>query len=103
MLGIDKDKAAEVKGDFEMAISEIIVVRPAEHGQELYDNVLGKDKVTTEEDYLKGVKDMIANDLENSSRFMFRHDVEKMMMDKYGNMELPVEVLKRWLAIATRA
>lgn len=97
MLGIDKDKAAEVKGDFEMAISEIIVVRPAEHGQELYDNVLGKDKVTTEEDYLKGVKDMIANDLENSSRFMFRHDVEKMMMDKYGNMELPVEVLKKWL------
>ncbi|MCM1504437.1 MAG: trigger factor family protein [Muribaculum sp.] len=97
MLGVDKDKAADIKGDFEMAISEIIVLRPAEHGQELYDNVLGKDKVTTEEEYLAGVKAMIERDLDNSSLFMFRRDVEKLMMDKYGDMELPAEVLKKWL------
>ena len=97
MLGIDKEKAADIKGDFEMSISEIIVLRPAEANQELFDNVLGKDKVTTEEDYLKGVKAMIESDLSANGEFMFRHSVEKFMMDKYGNMELPAEVLKKWL------
>lgn len=97
MLGVDKEKASDIKGDFEMSISEIIVLRPAEHGQELYDNVLGKDKVTTEEEYLQSVKAMIERDLDGSSQIMFRREVEKMMMDKYGNMELPAEVLKKWL------
>ena len=97
MLGIDKEKAADIKGDFEMSISEIIVLRPAEANQELFDNVLGKDKVTTEEDYLKGVKAMIESDLSANGEILFRHSVEKFMMDKYGNMELPTEVLKKWL------
>ena len=35
MLGVDKSKAADIKGDFELSISEIIVLRPAELGQEL--------------------------------------------------------------------
>lgn len=97
MLGIDKEKAADIKGDFEMSISEIIVLRPAEANQELFDNVLGKDKVTTEEDYLKGVKAMIESDLSANGEILFSHSVEKFMMDKYGNMELPTEVLKKWL------
>lgn len=97
MLGVDKDKAADIKGDFEMSIAEIIVLRPAEHGQELYDNVLGKDKATTEEEYIQGIKAMIERDLDGSSQVMFRREVEKTMMDKYGDMELPAEVLKKWL------
>ena len=63
MLGVDKDKAADIKGDFEMSISEIIVVRPAELNQELFDNVLGKDKAKNEEEYRNGVKEMIAREL----------------------------------------
>lgn len=97
MLGIDKEKAANVKGDFEFAISEIIVLRPAELGQELYDNVLGKGKVTDEAGYRAGIKDMIANELLRNSEMMFRADTEKAMLEKYGKMELPAEVLKKWL------
>ena len=36
MLHVDKEKAATLQGDFEMAISEIIVLKPAQHGEELY-------------------------------------------------------------------
>lgn len=100
MLGIDKEKAADVKGDFEMAISEIIVVRPAELNQELFDNVLGKDAATDESQYLAGVKTMIERDLEQNSKYVFRADVQKYMTEKYGNMEIPAETLKKWL-IAT--
>lgn len=97
MLGVDKSKAADIKGDFELSISEIIVLRPAELGQELYDNVLGKDKATTEEEYRNALKDMIARELSRNSEMLFRVDTEKAMMEKYGDMELPVEILKKWL------
>lgn len=97
MLGVDKDKAADIKGDFELSISEIIVLRPAELGHELYDNVLGKGKATNEEEYRAGIKAMIARELSRNSEMLFRVDTEKAMLDKYGAMELPAEVLKKWL------
>lgn len=97
MLGIDSAKAADVKGDFEISISEIIVLRPAEVNQELFDNVFGKDKVTIEEDYRKGIKELIAGELEKNSEMLFRADFHKKMMDLYGNIELPAEQLKKWL------
>ncbi len=97
MLGVDKEKAADIKRDFEMAISEIIVLRPAEANQELFDNVLGKDKVNNEADYLGALKTMIEQDLSGNSEILFRHEIEKFMTEKYGNMELPAEVLKKWL------
>ncbi|MDE6306052.1 MAG: trigger factor family protein, partial [Muribaculaceae bacterium] len=50
MLGIDRDKAADVKADFEIAISEIIGLKLAEHNEEFFKNVYG-ETVTTEEQY----------------------------------------------------
>lgn len=97
MLQIDKERAAGVNGNFEMAISEIIVVRPAELGEEFYTNVFGKDKVHNEEEYRAALKDMIASQLIGNTGALFRYDTRKYLMDKYGNMELPVAILKRWL------
>lgn len=97
MLNIDKEIAADVKDDFEMAISEIIVVKPAEHDQEFFDNVAGKDKVKTEDEYREFVKAMIENQLAGNSNSYFDYTAEKFFLDKYGDMELPVEFLKKWL------
>ena len=97
MLNIDKDRAAEVKADFELAISEIIVNRLAEYGQEFYDDVFGKDKVTNEEDYHKNVTAMIAAQLAPNSENLFQYTTEKALVEKYGNFELPAEFLKKWL------
>ena len=97
MLNIDKERAAEVKADFELAISEIIVNRLAEYGQEFYDDVFGKDKVTSEEDYHKNVTAMIAAQLAPNSESLFQYTTEKALVEKYGNFELPAEFLKKWL------
>lgn len=97
MLNIDKERTAAVNGDFEMAISEIIVVRPAELGEEFYTQVFGKDKVHNEEEYLAAVKEMIANELSGNSEMIFRLSARKELMAKYGNMELPEAILKKWL------
>lgn len=97
MLNLDKDIAKDVKDDFEFAISEIIVVKPAEHDQEFFDNVAGKDKIHTEEEYREFVKNMIANQLEGNSRSYFDFTAQKYYTDKYNDMQLPVEFLKKWL------
>lgn len=96
MLNIDKERTAEVQGDFELTISEIIVVRPAELNEEYFKQVFG-EKVTNEEEYFAAIKDMIAGELKGNSEMIFRLEARKMFMQKYGDMQLPTEVLKKWL------
>lgn len=100
MLHLDKQVAANVKADFEMVISEIIVVKLAELGEEYYKEVFGPDKVHNEEEYDKALREMIASSLEPNSEIMFRNDAQKAIMDKYGEaIQLPTEFLKKWLLV----
>ncbi len=95
MLHIDKAIAPDVKGNFEMNISEIIVNIPAELNQEYFDQVFGSDKVHNEEEYRAAVKEMIAAELEQNSHILFRNTFDKAMMDKYGDMTLPADTIKK--------
>lgn len=97
MLNIDKDKAADVKADFEFVISEIIVLRLAEHGQDFYDDVFGKDKIHTEEEYNNALRNMIGAQLAPNSFQLFNRDAHDYLMRTYGDMTLDAELLKRWL------
>ena len=96
MLNIDRNIAADVHSDFQMAISEIIVVRLAELGEEFYTNVFGKDKVTDEAGYREAVKGMVASQLAQGPEYVFRRDAQKAIMDKFGNFNLADDILKRW-------
>lgn len=97
MLNVDKDKAADIKADFEFTITEIIVLRPAEHDQEFYDNVFGPDKVHNEDEYKEALTNMIARDLEPNSNQLFGAMTRQYFIDKYKDVELPEEFLKKWL------
>lgn len=100
MLHLDKQVAANVKADFEMVISEIIVVKLAELGEEYYKDVFGADKVHNEEEYDKALREMIASSLEPNSEVMFRNDAQNALMDKYDvSIQLPTEFLKKWLMV----
>lgn len=98
MLNIDKDKAADVKGDFEMVITEIIVVKPAEHNQEFFDNVFGRDKVHNDEEYNQALKEMISNSFRGTTDYYFNTITRDYFVDKYGaDMKLPEDFLIKWL------
>ena len=97
MLNIDKERAASVEGNFELSISEIIVVRPAELNEEFFTNVFGKDKVKDEAEYRNAIKELIAKELSGNSQMIFRYAARKNFMEKYGDMQLPDALLKRWL------
>ena len=98
MLNIDKDKAADVKGDFEMVITEIIVVKPAEHNQEFFDNVFGRDKVHNDEEYNQALKEMISNSFRGTTDYYFNTITRDYFVVKYGaDMKLPEDFLIKWL------
>lgn len=97
MLQVDKSRVADLHNDFRFTISEIIVVRPAEHNQEFFDQVFGKDKVSDENGYRDAIREMIARELKQNSEMVFRVSARNYFLGKYGSMELPSAVLKKWL------
>ncbi|WP_289763725.1 trigger factor [Paramuribaculum intestinale] len=97
MLQVDKAKVADLHNDFRFTISEIIVVRPAELNQEFFDQVFGKDKVSDEAGYRNAIREMIAGELKQNSEMAFRMSARKYFLEKYGSMELPATILKKWL------
>jgi trigger factor len=97
MLNIDKSDVDAHKGDFNMEIKEIIVLKPAEHNQEFFDMVFGADKVHNEDEYRSALKDMISAGLRNDSNYRFTIDARNAIAAAIGELQLPDEVLKDFL------
>jgi trigger factor len=96
MLAVDKDKA-DVKSDFNFKVSEILVNKDAEMGQEFFDMVLGKEVAKSEEDYFAKIKEMLAGQLKSDSNYRFTIDAETVLKKKVGELELPDDFLKQYL------
>ena len=100
MLNIDKKDVENYKGDFEMEIKEIIVLKPAELGEEYYKEVFGADgTVKDEASYRAAVKAMIENSLSGEENFRFTTDARNVIMDKVKDTKLPDDILKEYLII----
>ena len=97
MLNIDREVATDVKSDFEMTITEITHLQPAEHDQEFFDAIFGKDAVKSEEEYTAKIREMIAAQLAPESEYRFGIDARTEIEKLVGDVELPAAFLKRWL------
>ena len=97
MLNTDKEKAANVTSDFEMTVTDITHLQPAELNQEFFDSIFGKDTVKTEEEYLAKIREMIAHQLIPESDYRFSLDSRAAIEKAVGDFELPDAFLKRWL------
>ncbi|MDO4511111.1 MAG: trigger factor, partial [Bacteroidales bacterium] len=74
----------------------------AEMDQEFFDNVLGKDVAKNVEEYTEKMKEMIAAQLKNDSNYRFTIDAERVLRKKVGDLELPDEFLKKFLAARSK-
>lgn len=97
MLNTDKEKAANVTSDFEMTVTDITHLQPAELNQEFFDSIFGKDTVKTGEEYLAKIREMIAHQLVPESDYRFSLDSRAAIEKAVGDFELPDAFLKRWL------
>lgn len=98
MLHIDRDKTESARGNFEITITEFIVNKPAELGEEFYNKVFGADNVHNEEEYRKAISEMIARALQPNSNQLFTRNAEDYLMETYGaGMALPEAFLRKFM------
>lgn len=97
MLGIDKEAADKHTGDFSFEVTKIMVLEPAELGQEYYDKVFGADKVHDEKEYHDAMRDMIAGQLVADSNYRFSIDARETIEKAVGEITLPERILKEYL------
>lgn len=97
LLGITKEQAKEVNGDFSLQITDITRFVPGELNQELFDQVYGEGTVKSEDEFKAKVKADIAAQLAPESDYRFLIDFRKYMMDRVGKLPFAEDLLKRIL------
>ena len=96
ILKTDKDKSADISGNFRFTIKEINTFKKAEVNQELFDKMYGKDIVKSEEEFKDKITDEMKTMYTNDSDYKFNIDVKDYLVKKH-KFDLPAEFLKRWL------
>ena len=95
MLHVTKEEAAEIKSDFQLQITELTRFEPHALDQELFDQVLGEGKVSSEEEFRAAVKEELAGQFKTDSDFRFVIDLKKYLLGRIGEIEMPEELLKK--------
>lgn len=95
LLGITKEEAKNVKGNFSYQITEITRYTPAELNQELFDQVLGEGVVSSETEFRAHIKEQIQQQYVRNSEYRLLIDVRKYLEKRIGDLEWPEELLKR--------
>ncbi|MDE7181261.1 MAG: trigger factor [Muribaculaceae bacterium] len=96
MLNLPKEEAENHKGNFRFDIKEIIVLKPAELGEEYYKETFGDD-VKDEAQYRDAVRKMIETALKGDQNYRFSIDAKDVILSNVGQLQLPDEILKEFL------
>ena len=102
LLKIEKEKVAEVTGDFNFTITEVTRFVASELNQNVFDAAFGKDVVTTEEEFRAKIKEDIAARFEVESDYKLMLDARTYLMNRVGKMEFNEEILRE-LMMANKA
>jgi len=101
LLKIDKSTVPEIVPSFRFTIKEISRFEKAEINQDLFDALYGKDTVKNDAEFEDKIREELKNRLAKDAEYRFSIDAKKVLLKKL-NFDLPVEFLKRWLAIVNK-
>ena len=99
LLRISKEEAAEMKADFSLQISEIMRYEPAKLSQELYDQMLGKDVVKSEEEFRQFIANDIKKNFDSEAEYQFTQDLRSYLLNRIGEVEFAEDILKRFMKL----
>ena len=102
LLHITKEEAEGMKADFSFQISEILRYEPAKLSQELYDQMLGKDVVKSEEEFRQFIQNDIKKGFNNESEYQFTLDLRSYLLGRIGDVEFPEAILKRFMKLRNK-
>lgn len=95
LLGITKEEAEGIQGNFSYQITEITRYVAAKPSQELYDQIFGEGKVKSEEEFRAAIKAQIEEQFAFNAQVRFMVDVREYLEGRIGQLEWPEELLKR--------
>jgi len=87
----------DLNKDFKLEITEVKRFEKATLGQDLYDQVLGKDVVKTEDEFKAKLSENIEQYYKSEAENQLDHSVSHLISDKHNSINLPDAFLKRWL------
>jgi len=96
MLGITKEEAAAISGNFRFNIKEIKTLTPAELNEEFFNSISNEGEIKTVEELKKKVVDDTVKQFAHESDRLFINAISKNLVEK-TNLSLPDEFLKRWI------
>ncbi|MFA5574189.1 MAG: trigger factor [Brumimicrobium sp.] len=96
MLGIDESELENISDKFQLTITEVKTMEPAELNQELFDKLFGEGNVTSEKELRVRVKDDLEKMFANDSDKILTRRITNHLVEK-ANISLPDEFLKRWI------
>ena len=99
LLRITKEEAEGVKADFSFQISEISRFEPAKPSQELFDLMLGKDVVMSEEEFRQFIRNDIKRNFDSEAEYQFTQDLRSYVLKRIGEVEFPEAILKRFMKL----
>lgn len=97
LLKVSKEEAVNHKGNFTFQVEEISRFVPAAMDQEFFDRIFEPGTVKTEEEFRAKVKELMQTQHVADSDYKFLLDARKYAEEKVGNLEFPLELLKRFM------
>lgn len=95
LLKINKEEIAAHKGSFKFHVNSISHMKLAEVDQKLFDSILGKDVVKSEEEFRAQIKEDISKIYVEDSNYKFIIDAKDYCLKKVGALKFPIEIMKR--------
>lgn len=96
LLGVTSEELKASTGLFELEITEISKLDPAELNQELFDKVFGEGVASSEKEFRDRIKEDAEKMFVGESDRKFLEDVKNIVLDK-TKFDLPDEFLKKWM------
>ena len=96
VTGVEKDKTGDLKGSFELTVTEITRVTDAEMNQELFDKVFGPGTVKTEEEFRdKILETVMENYNREAENLLGRHIIDTMVSKT--KLDISSDFVMKWL------
>ena len=95
-VGEETGLAEKMEGERAFEVEKMQRKVPAEMNQEFFDRIFGKDKVHSEEGFVKKYSDLIEKNYQKESDNLLSRDLQKKMLDTI-NLDLPQDFYKKWL------
>lgn len=96
LLNITEEEAKKATGPYIFKVTNVSRIEPVQINRELFDQVFGKDVVTTEEAFINKIKETISGNYERETQHLLEHEIQHYYVD-HTKINMPEGFLKTWL------